>query len=272
LLRIVEPPKKKRRPRDPNEAAPPEIPRITERDVQRLRFAEINLPRTDLDRARPAEFDRVPVEFTADARQRFWKQMQGKIGFTEKQERVDFFKMSATQQLGIIATQTGWDYQRDVKINGDPQVFKTFKTRVWPLLKAGCATSGCHGGPNSTAFRFLVDNDANTEVLYTNFLILNTIAVDNDRMIDRDRPRDSLLLTYCLPQDKSLKPHPAPPEIRPALRNPQDPRYEVIHQWILSLRNPHPDYAIDLIGFPQDLRPPPSALELPNDPNEPDNE
>ena len=273
LLHIAEPPKDAARPpsRDrANRRLAPEIPRVTPKDVQRLRFAEIRLPQTATERLRPEPFDRVPVQFDSRVPQRFWERMQGRVGFTEKTERVEFFKMSPVQQLGLIAAHTGWEFQPDVQIAGDPKVFATFKTRIWPMIKTNCTTSGCHGGINPASFRFLADQPAVPEVIYANFLILDTITVDADRMIDRDRPDDSLLLTYALPQDKSLKPHPSPPEIKSILRNREDPRYNLLADWILSLRNPHPDYGVELVNFPQHLRPPPSILDL--DANAPDNQ
>ena len=74
-------------------------------------------------------------------------------------------------------------------------------------------------------------------------------------MIDRALPEDSALIRYMLPAEEGQPSHP-PVErgrVMPVLRSTRDPRYQMLVEWISSLRSPHPDYQLEYV-FPEWLK------------------
>jgi hypothetical protein len=74
----------------------------------------------------------------------------------------------------------------------------------------------------------------------------NPFAQSDLRMIDRQKPRDSLLLQYALPGSLADYPHPDVPGYKPAFHSVNDPRYRTILNWIGNTLQPvQPDYGFE---------------------------
>ncbi len=261
-----------------------QTPVLTPQDVQKLRFAEVGTRRSE----------RISLRFSNRVAQRFWETMQDDEEFQRQWPRTRFFRLRPHQQLRLIKRWTGDQFSTDIEINSDPYVFQEFKSRVLPIVTRGCASIKCHGGPEARGFRLHTDPTMSTEVLYTNFLILDNYEYtaeagveaerphqeakkpeDEDveetgrrkvyRMIDRDRPEYSLLLEYGLPGEVAESPHPTPPEFIPVFRNRRDRQYQIVLNWISALQLPRPDYGIEhkaRAGPADEERPPvPEAAE-----------
>jgi hypothetical protein len=120
-----------------------------------------------------------------------------------------------------------------------------------------CATSGCHGGPGAVKFSLIQPSESDAAT-YTNFYLLQRYKKESKqaseslfargdlRMIDRQRPEQSLLLQYALPGSIAAQDHPDVLNYKPALRNVNDPRYKLVLDWISSIRPVEPDYGIQL--------------------------
>ena len=44
----------------------------------------------------------------------------------------------------------------DVRIMTDPAPITSFKTKVLPIIMAGCASAGCHGGTHAGTFQLYI--------------------------------------------------------------------------------------------------------------------
>lgn len=150
--------------------------------------------------------------------------------------------------LNILKNGTP-EMRKDVKILTDPQAILEFKSKVQPALLQGCATTACHGGTN--AGRLLLYNPAdNDAVTYTNFYTLtqltSTVEKIERRMIDRIYPRNSLILQFGLPRERSEFDHPEANGWKITYSGTQDPRYQQIFDWIENGLVPkQPDYGIE---------------------------
>jgi len=249
---------------------------LTPSQIQKLRFAEFLRPTEAVfrlldpqageddeeeeededDDARedgPREF--MQVRFSPGVLHDFLDEMAGHPDFSGREARIRFMKLTPTQQLQLIRHHTGDKYARRIEIASDPLVFKEFR-KVQPVVMAGCATSACHGGPEAKGFRLRIGRPDTEANLYTNFMILNRVAKNKDRVINRTKPEDSLILEFGLPLRYAEKTHPVQiPELYP--RGYDDPRYQLVLKWIEMLTIPMPRSGVSLPGYPEP--PPPGA-------------
>jgi hypothetical protein len=157
-----------------------------------------------------------------------------------------FAALSAFQQAMTMIREGDAAIRRDVIILDDPGAIREFRA-VQRSILTGCASQVCHGsllGGNFILF-------PNTEVdaaTYTNFHLLTKYSRTSQRdktgsdlfgnegtrryMIDRQRPEQSLLLQYALPQTMADLPHPQVPNLRPMFSRPNEPVYGKILDWI----------------------------------------
>lgn len=248
---------------------------LTPAQIQKLRFAEFMRPTDDVFRLLDEEEDLIGRRDDDDKRMRtgpreflqvrfesgvlhdFLDQMAGHPDFSGREARIRFMKLTPTQQLQLIRHHTGDKYAKRIAIGSDPLVIREFR-KVLPIALAGCGTSACHGGPEAKGFRLRVgrpDTDAN---LYTNFMILNRVTKGKDRLVNRTKPEDSLLLEFGLPTRYAEKIHPVEiPELYP--RGPEDPRYQTVIQWVEKLMVPMPRTGVSLPGYPE---PPPPGTGI----------
>jgi hypothetical protein len=163
-------------------------------------------------------------------------------------EPVEFNRLTPPQQAWAIVQNGTTEMKKDVIIS-DPPALLNFKKVQTSLLSTNCAN--CHSGERAVgtfSLHLPADNEAAT---YTNFLILQKYNKKiGDRlysMIDRERPADSLLLSFLLPPDATDTPHPKAQNYHGAVRSRGDIRFKSALDWISSLTPLAPDYGdIDL--------------------------
>lgn len=162
----------------------------------------------------------------------------------------------------------------DVKIIGDPKVMGEFRRSVHPVILAGCAASGCHGGAGIDGAMgeamggvvgglSLMQQSANEQAAYTNFYRLATYrAIEKNVatgaavqpgdaiggsgpkaasawvMIDRVNPPRSLLLQMGRVRGAAEFSHPDVPGYEPVFFSDKDQRYENVLRWIEQTLSP----------------------------------
>ncbi len=168
----------------------------------------------------------------------------------------DFYALNAMQQAEAIMHDGPVEMRKDIQIQNDPPALLQYRRLVQPFLVQNCATTGCHNGSNPKYNAILPpESDAAT---YTNFYILDkyikkmpqsadaVFGHGDARMIDRQRPAQSLLLQYALPGAISEIDHPDVQNYHPPLRGLTDPRYRQLLDWVGSSLQPvDPDYGFD---------------------------
>ena len=126
----------------------------------------------------------------------------------------------------------------DILINSDPEVFKTFRSRIWPIVLSGCAKPSCHGGVKGAGKLKLFDMPITDDrVMYTNFYILQAWSREGRALINRNSPVNSMLLQAGLPADiakQNLK-HPKPLK-PPPFKSETDRNFVAVQKWIRSLK------------------------------------
>ena len=167
-------------------------------------------------------------------------------------------------KLPIVVKATGLKYASRIDLRGHPEVFVTYRRRVLPMIIKGCGRVGCHGGDTAHVFRFPAGSQTSDEFVYTSFALLDRIRTEAGPLLDRELPEESLLIKYMLPAFEEATGHPPVPEGRrkPVLRDTTEPRYQLVVDWITSLRYPHPDYRLDY-EFPDWIQGPPTNNKQP---------
>ncbi len=238
------------------------IRRLTPSEINRIRFLELKSMRS-----REGGVESVSVNIPRETIQEFLVEMEGEPDFNTREKRGEFLKLTAPQKLQIIARYKGEKYADRVEIRSDPEVFVEFRKRIMPVVLRTCATTACHATSNEDAAGFALYKDPkkSAPTTYANFLVLNELAVDGARMIDRGNPDQSLLLTYLLPP-LNVKPeqrHPGDVEYKPVFTSEKNPRFRRIRDWIGSLNHPAVDYQVrilpDRTPASQPAEPPASA-------------
>lgn len=229
---------------------------ITKQDIQRLRFVELLDFQTD--DVPPALRESISVRFDRGTLTAFLDAMGDAPEFVGKANRQRFIALKPTQQVQVMRQYGDLAYQPKIRILNDPLVFRKFKP-VAALIERGCATRDCHGGGTpAKPFGWRGHLLYPEQSLYTQFLILDRVAVGRDRLIDRDQPADSLILVYGLPPGATRRTHPG--QIKPLYaQGTQDPNYRMVLEWIDLLRIPRPINGIRVEGYPE---PPPPGSRL----------
>jgi len=227
----------------------PELKKLTDAQVSRIRYLELRAMR--LDTRKP---DSVEVKIPQDTIDQFLKDMEKDRNYEGEKSKREFRKATPPQKLHYIAELMGAEYAGKVEIKSDPELFVTFRKNVMPIVLQTCAVAGCHnpGNKANVKFRLFKDPKKLPATTYANFIILNDLKVGSEKVLNRDHPKDSLLLMYMLnPKEvpEGLR-HPGPSEYKWAFQSRKDPNYKRIEDWILSLKHPAEDYGIHLIKPP----------------------
>jgi len=221
-------------------------------DVYRIRMAEMR------------EGEEIRVTFVDDVLDDFTKMMTGKTDIDEEKfDAKTFRRMDQDEKLQYILANVDRDDTsiRDrIHLMKDPAFMKQFE-RIWRLqIAESCGSPQCHGGVRGPGGLKLLKfpggsaGELGTRAYYTNFLILDTYKAETgqlrgQRLIDRNRPENSLLLQLGLEPDEAVFTHPQVEgeAIQPIFRNTEDEKYQVMLKWITeSLRGPvHPYYNVD---------------------------
>ncbi|NOT00625.1 MAG: hypothetical protein HOP29_08360 [Phycisphaerales bacterium] len=207
-------------------AAPPA--ELTDDQVQRVRRAELNL----------AGDERVRLKIDRDALNAFYE--QGKRDGILAMDRPAFFRMPRLEQARLILHHSPETYGNKIEIGSDPERMRDFIRDVQPVVLRGCATAECHGGSSAGRFRLLTGRSLSGNASYTNHFILQEFGVGTERVINRDLPERSLLLSYGLPRGRGGAEHPT--EITRLFADESDREYRVVYDWISSLPITRPDY------------------------------
>ena len=208
---------------------------LSKADIQKIRFALV---------ATHGVADKVSVVFRNKALARFLQDPAGGGAF-DRDQRGAFMRRRKHVQLQTIKRTTGSKYQKDTEIRTDPQVIRQFRKRVLPVAIRSCGTVQCHGG-EAGDFKLRSGKRSSTSHLYTNFYLLDTYGSGNNRLIDRARPQESLLLVYGLRTGLVAgADHPVPIGKLP-FKSLSDRRYRQVLRWIDLLEPTRPDYGISV--------------------------
>jgi len=258
-------------PRDADST--PLIDRITPEMINRIRFMELRAARAKRQDNPEQLVDRVSVQISPETVNKFLVLKQGDFSFRGDAARKRFLAMTPAQKLAVIAwwvrdTNDEFQFADDVRIQRDPEILVDFRKRIQPTLLANCASAACHGSLDpSNKFRLFNDPKRRDQMTYANFLTLRQWLVNDQPLINRDKPDDSLLLTYVLPESESRHPHPRTADFRPLYQKRAARGYRNLHDWIASLRllKPGVGYGFNaLSGFPN-----PTSAPDDNQPPEP---
>ncbi|MFH0980872.1 MAG: hypothetical protein V2A79_04965 [Planctomycetota bacterium] len=216
---------------------------LSDQEVSRIRWKEM------MDQ----EPQGLAIQFKNDVIQRFLDALEGKPGFSTREERREFMRLKPMEKVRLIrehTRQTGDQFAEDIIIKTDPKRMLDFERRVLPVVLNGCATATCHGNPEVSRFTLYTDAVLSKNKVYTNYLMMHAYRVGDKRLINRDNQPKSLLLTYGfleLPPGQQMEPtdkHPV--EIQPLFRGTNDPKYQAVREWLESLSALEPDYGISL--------------------------
>lgn len=203
---------------------------------------ECYLDEHDINAVRQSELQsrdegKVRVRFDNDVRRRFVHQY--------KYNPTTFAALSAFQQAMTMIREGDAAIRKDVIIFDDPAAIREFRA-VQKNVLTGCASQVCHGSFLGGNF-ILFSNTDNDAVTYTNFYLLTKYSRtaqeqklqdlfsgsgSRQRMVDRDRPKQSLLLQYALASTIADLPHPQVPNMRPMFTKLNDPVYVRMLTWI----------------------------------------
>jgi hypothetical protein len=247
----------------PEPAAPqaPELPLLTDRDVNLIKVYEVNLadpPRMVIDR---------------DAITQLIKEHAGDPVIPANADaREALYRMPPYRVLDLMFKVQARNLYEQVKILDQPASMKSFRDDVYRTwLINSCATTRCHGGAQAGRLHLETRRAATDPVLYTNFLILDRFRLKDGRpLINYDEPAKSPLLQLALPRDQSSAPHPQAPGSdgrgdlwRPIFRSPDDHRFIEAINWINSMYRPRPEYPVKLPAGAEPAPPAPPPAPSP---------
>ncbi|MBK9129006.1 MAG: hypothetical protein IPM13_14565 [Phycisphaerales bacterium] len=237
-------------------------PLLSKADIQRLRLHELVLD---------GQAEPVKVSFQRGARGKdlaaeVLEELRKRGPVTPETEQA-LARGQPHEKLQAIVRETGTRHMERFEIQSDPQVFTLYRRQVLPLITASCARSGCHAGPAARAFRLPQASKTGEAYAYATFALFDQMVTPAGRLIDRDEPARSLLLTYMLPLDSANPPHPPAgrgPTFKPVIRGTLDPTYRQVIEWIDFLVKPRPSYGLDFQSpYPGHASPPAASATAP---------
>lgn len=211
---------------------------VSERDIYWIRLRELR-----------KEDRTLTIRYENKVQKRYIDSMRGKnVDNWDKRSKSDVFKKwSRAEQVMEMIDNREDDIEllKDVYVVSDPAVFREFKNHIWPMVRRNCAQSTCHGGAKPKGgLRFFTQRDTSTEVLYTNFIIMDGyVGAKKQRLLDRQQAMDSLILQYALNHDVAKVLHSK--KIPAKFTGVTDKNYRRTLKWIKSLSGPmHPNYEL----------------------------
>lgn len=228
---------------DPKADTKPAFPLLSDRDINIMRFFEIDLkdpPRMIISR------DTITSFLT-----KYAGQSADQLGTVpdSPEGREQFYRMKPAELLPWFYAFKARDLYEEVKVLENPKAFINFRDdvhRTW--LTNSCATSKCHGGAEAGRLFLATDKPNADATIYTNFLILDRFKTkDGFSMIDFEKPARSILLQMALPAEDAIFKHPDLPsgqKVQPVFRGKDDPRFEKAVAWIRSMYPTRTDYPV----------------------------
>ena len=126
-------------------------------------------------------------------------------------ERAALFRAKPLQVAKLLFDLRARELYGELQVLTEPPALNQFRQRVhntW--LIQTCATSKCHGGPESGRFYLHRRDYRKAEVRYTNLLLLERLEFDESYpLVNFERPRESLIIQYGLPRHLARRPPPA---------------------------------------------------------------
>jgi len=208
---------------------------LTSEDVNLIRVYEFDFQRPprvavspDLIRAMIAQFaDSKLIPESSDARN-------------------ELFRADPLKIVRLLFDLKARDLYDQIQIGSEPYALNLFRQRVHNAWLIGnCATSKCHGGVDAGRFFLHNRNYKNTEVRYTNLLLLERTRIEGKPpLIDWDKPLDSLIIQYALPRTEARLPHPEVDGWKPVFLPVNKKLLEEFEGWVRAMYKPRPDYPI----------------------------
>ena len=217
-------------------------------DIYRIRLAEVTFNKNENRKLR--------VRFENGVLDRLAASWEGDEDFDSRAFKR---RWSEAEQLEYILQRVdreNWGIRDDIDITSEVQFMREYHEVIWPLLRRSCADAACHTSVEGVGgFRLLVPpsrvmtDDLTVRVNYCNFVLLDSYQTKNEfRMIDRDVPKESLLLQFALPPEQAKYKHPpvGGQSITPLLSDKDSKQYKAMLGWLEdSLKGPvHPVYNI----------------------------
>lgn len=229
-------------------------------DIQMLRLLEFNPPAEDprlrMKFKRPRGARRLTDEAIAA--------LKAAGTLTREKERA-LREGGTVEQLALIIEATGLRFAERVEFREDPRTFRVFREAVLPRIVEGCVRSNCHGGEAARVFRLPVTGSERENLAYASFLVLDSLTVGGQPLLNRNDPGNSPLLAFLLPPTVREPRHPPVRGVAvpPLFANEHVRDFVAIRDWIAMLRTPHPAYQLTY-EYPEWLQPPrPPAGETP---------
>jgi hypothetical protein len=210
---------------------------VTQRDIYNIRLQELR------------EDDRVTIKYQNDVLNRFIKIMRAseRSGWDKRSTEKRFRGLSRRKQVAYILDQVpdNWDILQDILIQNDPQFMVDFRNKVWPILRRTVASAkNNHGGNLMDGYRFKIAAAGGEKVDYTNYVILVGYKKGRMRMVDRQKPQDSLILKAGL--QETIDPTTDPRSVVPSYAVKNSAAYKRLMEWIKSLKGPmEPNYRLE---------------------------
>ena len=175
---------------------------LTDDEVQVIRRAELRLDQRE----------RVTVKIDRAALKDFVDWSSGRSDFPGAKA---FYRRNRVEQAQTMLRNARDRFGDAITIRTDPARLREFARKVMPIVLAGCATSDCHGGGGAGCFRLNGGRSLRTNLVYANYLVMHEFEVDERRVINRNSPERSLLLSYGLPRRRGddAKPFNHPSDI-----------------------------------------------------------
>jgi hypothetical protein len=218
---------------------------MTPVDINRIRWLELTPP--DQTTTPPRMRVRDPKRWKAINAQvaAIIRRDDDEMGSREKA----YLSANNAEQLYTLATLTGTAFADEIEVVGDPEPLRVFRQRILPLVRDTCARSGCHSATGAAAgFRLPRTAGIGDRGVYAAFYQLSTLQTEHGPLINRESPQHSALIQYMLPTDVAMLPHPELPEgerIVAPFHKQSDPYYEMLVDWIRSLKSPQPVYDLE---------------------------
>ncbi len=218
----------------------PAVRELTVQEIQRIRLLELYTDRPE----------RGPIDVSRDAITEFWAMSEKERWLN--MDQATYYRLPKIEQVQLMLRYAPDQFRDKIVLRFDPERMQTFIRRVQPVVLRGCATADCHGGPSGGGFRLIDGRGISEGVAYANFFLMQVYQKDGFRIINRDQPRKSLLLSYGLPKaggpDAQAYHHPG--DIDPIFSDERDRDFQLVRDWLESLAIDRPDYGISLNGTP----------------------
>jgi hypothetical protein len=210
---------------------------VTQRDIYNIRLQELR------------DNDRVTIKYQNDVLDRFIKIMRAseQSGWDKRSTEKRFRGLSRRKQVAYMLEQVpdNWGILQDILIQNDPQFMVDFRSKVWPILRRTAASAKNNYGANlMDGYQFKITASGGEKVDYTNYVIFVGYKKGRTRMVDRQKPEDSLILKAGL--QETIDPKTDPRSVIPSYTMKNSAEYERVMEYIKSLKGPmEPNYRLE---------------------------